>query len=204
MAAGTTWKVRGIPAGDKQMHKEEIGFRPAVSKDVAAICELHLANSYENIGEAKDGFLRTPITNQSIDWGIERQVVFVAVADERVIGYYLVVTDSLTCPLVAHLVPFFDAALYNGRPFRDVSAYYGAQACIARPYRRHGIASTLFSKLTERLRLDAEVLGGSITTSNGPGVAYNLKQCGWKILAESDGRLYVVWDLGRSNEAGEL
>lgn len=175
----------------------------ATEDDIPDILRLHAANLPHAVPIPERGFVRTPITGESLRWGIANDAEVVATDGVELVGYYLVSADSLDSEVVAHLRPAFSEGPFKELLSSGSRVGYGAQVCVAATHRRQGLGRALFGALVQVLEGRFSLLVSSITRTNRASIAFNLADTGWRVWSSDAERLFVYLDLRRGNPRWE-
>lgn len=168
---------------------------------IAQILDLQQRNLPQHLTEKQQleqGFVFAKHSAGILRKMISLEPQFIAVSDNKVIGYNLSMTVDIQAfiPEIVAVFGQFDHVQYEGKAITDYKFIAGGQVCVDHDYRGHGVANTLYGNMKTALSGKYEICATTISERNQVSLKAHQKR-GFTIAGTyHDGQepwLIVVW-----------
>lgn len=161
--------------------------------DMHQIMQLNSKYLLTNLTENKkqNGFIRISYDKDDLQKIISNKEIFVAVFNDKIVGYYLVGRKSGKAALDYQknkAISLFDT---NGISFDKIG--YGCQVCIDSDYRQNGLFGQLLTALTNSVKDKYTNLLCSVSDDNIVSMKSHLKS-GWQVIDEIEAIKFFIYN----------
>lgn len=171
-------------------------------KELSQILALQNSNHFENLSQEdqlQNGFVTVRHSIALLKQMNEMAQQVIAVNDKEVIGYALVMLESLkhSIPVLTPMFATFDTINYKHQKLSSYNYYVMGQVCIHEAYRGKGLFKDLYKKHKEAYSNMFELCVTEISIYNTPSIKAHLK-VGFEIIHtfkdDTNEWHILVWD----------
>ncbi|MCU0447699.1 MAG: GNAT family N-acetyltransferase [Microscillaceae bacterium] len=177
---------------------------PTTDAHIVQMLELQKVNSPQNLTTEQlisQGFVTVRHHFDLLKRMNKAEPQVVALADEVVVGYALVMPESFRSeiPVLEPMFQMFTKISYKGRQLSDYQSIVMGQICIAEGYRGLGLFDQLYAQMQQQLSSRYEICITEVATRNQRSMRAHAR-VGFEIALEytdaTDTWALVVWQWG--------
>lgn len=172
--------------------------------ELKAILELQAKNLKGNLSSSEmdqEGFVTVHHDLETLKLLNSQESQIIAVQDEKVVGYALVMVPQLrnSIPILVSLFEKIESISYKNKKIEPSQYYVMGQVCIAKAYRGQGLFARLYQKHKEQFKQKYDYCITEVSSKNKRSIRAHEK-VGFKNLHsfsdETDDWNIIILDLG--------
>lgn len=181
------------------MAKYTISIQAAEPKHLKSILQLQQNNLPKNLSEAEmleQGFVSVEHDLAILSRMNEPHGHAIAIADEQVVGYALVMLPAFRddIPMLTPMFDLIDKESFHKRPNTNNKYLAMGQICIDYGYRGRGLFQRLYDNIQDRLSAEYDLIFTEVASKNKRSLRAHLRQ-GFEIAHQYTGNDGISWEL---------